>query len=67
MMLTISGKKERLSRLSSVMSNALIRFSLSCNGSVIIDQCNEHLLWSQPCLMARGVAVELSFYVMIIE
>lgn len=37
MMLTISGKKERLSRLSSVMSNGLIRFSLSCNGSVIID------------------------------
>lgn len=67
MMRTISGKKERLSRLSSVMSNVLIRFSLSCNGSVTIDQSNELPLWLQPCLMARGAAVELSFYVMIFE
>lgn len=60
-MLTIFGKKERLFKLSSVMSNMLVRFSLSCNGSVSIDHCNEHPVCPQPCLMARGVAVELSF------
>lgn len=60
-MLNIFGKEERLFKLSSVMSNVLIGFSLACNGSVSIDQCNEHLLCPQPCLVARGVAVKLSF------
>lgn len=66
MMLTIFGKNGHLFKLCLVIGNALTRFSPFCHGSVSIDQCNDRPHWPQPCVMARGVSVGRSFYVIIV-